>query len=404
MKKKKYKLKKKIVIPMLLIIIGIVLVCIPYFLINIHLYGDKIMVLDYGEKYSEPGYKGNVLNSDITDNIKVVSNVKSDLGSYNIKYTYKMFIFSKTIERKVLVKDVSGPKITLEGGDNVEVTINTEYKELGFMAVDNLDGDITDSVSVDNNIDTTKLGDYVVNYEAVDKSGNKTTIKRNVKVERLRPTQMSLKDYKLDGWYPDTNLGETKDMGSDYYNSFKIVGDSNIMILHEYGYIKDGNAWAVPCLHAESMFNTDINIYGKGIKIKLLDAVSKYKPERIILYFGSFSTSWIKEETFLKKSREIIDKIKEINPNTEIVLMSIYPIAKKLDNVKFSQDKINKYNFYILEIAHEKGLKFLDVQKVLKGSDGYAASKYISKDGYHLSGSGHSLVRQYIRTHGIEKE
>ena len=70
MKKRKYKIKKRIIIPMILIVLGIVLTIIPYFLINLHLYGDKIMVLDYGEKYSEPGYKGNVLNNDTTFFIK----------------------------------------------------------------------------------------------------------------------------------------------------------------------------------------------------------------------------------------------------------------------------------------------------------------------------------------------
>ena len=305
---------------MIIFIIGITIIIMPYFLINIELYGDDKMVLDYGEKYSEPGYRGNILSDDITSEIKVSDNIKDDVGTYIVKYNYKALFYNKTKERIVQVSDLSGPKITLEGDKNIEVTINTEYKEPGFTAIDNLDGDLTKEVKVSDNIDTLTLGDYVVEYEVVDNTGNKTTVKRNVKVERKRPTQMSIKDYTLKDWYQDAYLKQTKDMGDEYYNSFKIVGDSNIMNLYLTGNLKGENAWAIPCLHAESMFTTELNIYGLGIKIKLLDAVEKYKPKRIIIDFGTFSTSWIKEDVFLKNANAMIDKIQEINPDTEIVL------------------------------------------------------------------------------------
>lgn len=403
-KRKKLKLKKRALICSILIIIGLVLISLPYFLINIELYGDKKMVLDYGEKYSEPGFRGNLFSDDITKNIEVTNDIKEEVGTYYVKYKYKLWIFTRTVKRIIEVKDLSSPKIELTGGENFEVTINTEYVEPGYNAFDNMDGDITKKVKVTNNIDITKLGDYTVNYEVADSSGNNTRINRNVKVERLRPTQMSLSEYTLDGWYSDAYLTETKDMGNSYFDSFKLVGDSNTMYFYTYGYLKGINSWAIPCLHAESMLTKELNIYGLGIKIKLLDAVKKYKPKRMIINFGSFSTSWIKEDVFLKNANDILDKIKEINPDTEIVLISIYPIAKKLDNVKFSQDKINKYNFYILEMAHEHGLKFLDVQSVLKGKDGYVNSKYIESDGYHLTHAGHSLVKNYIKTHAIKED
>jgi len=403
-KKKKLRIRKHVIFCMILLLSGLIMFFVPYFLINIELYGDKKMILDYGEKYSEPGYYGNLISDDITNDIEVINNIKDDIGIYEVNYKYKLWIYTKTVKRIVEVNDLSAPKIELTGGENYEVTINTKYVEPGYSAIDNLDGDITEKVNVTNNVDTSVLGDYVVNYDVTDSSGNKATVKRNVKVERLRPTQMSIKDYTLAGWYDDAYLSETKDMGDKYYDSFKIVGDSNIMNLYLNGYLKGNNAWAIPCLHAESMFTKELNIYGLGIKIKLMDAVTKYKPNRIIINFGSFSTSWIKEDVFLKNANNVISRIKEIKPDAEIILISIYPIAKKLDNVKFSQDKINKYNFHILEMAHEHGIKFLDVQSVLKGKDGYAASKYISSDGYHLSSSGHSLVKKYIKTHAIEEE
>lgn len=395
--------KIKIILLILLSLIVVSLVTL-YFLINIELYGDKKMIIDYGEKYSEPGYRGTFISKDITKDIKVSDNIKEDIGTYYVSYKYQFLIFPKVVKRTVVVKDLTGPKIELDGGTNFEVTINTEYVEPGYKAVDNKDGNVTSKVKVTNNIDSTKLGDYTVIYEVTDEAGNTTKVTRKVKVEKLRPTQMGLKEFTLDGWYDDTRLGPTEDMGESYFDSFKIVGDSNIRRFYLYGYLKGINAWAVPCLHAESMFTEKLNIYGLNIQIKLLDAITQYKPKRIILYFGSFSTSWLKEDVFLKRANELLDKIKEISPETQIVLLSLYPIDKKLDKKKFDQDLINKYNFYILEMAHKHNLKFLDVQSVLKGPDGYVKPGYIVSDGYHLSYDGAKVVKKYIQTHAIKED
>ena len=100
----------------------------------------------------------------------------------------------------------------------------------------------------------------------------------------------------------------------------------------------------------------------------------------------------------------MIEQIKEKSPNTKIILISIYPI-KKGDNInKFQQDIINKYNFLILEMAYKHGLKYLDVQEVLKGDDGYGKEEYFVDDKFHLTLLGHSTVKEYIKTHALEED
>ena len=402
-RKKKYRIKICPLLSLIFFIFGIAFIIMPFFLININLYGDETIVLDYGEKYSEPGFRGDILDSDITKDIKMNDNIGKNVGSYTVNYIYRSLLYNKKVTRKVEVRDLSKPTITLVGDENFEVTINTKYVEPGYQAIDNLDGNVTDKVIVTDNIDTSKLGDYKVTYEVTDNAGNKETVTRNVKVERVRPTQMSIKDYTLEGWYSDVYLTKTKNKGDTYFDKIKLVGDSNLMYFYQYGLSKDGNTWAIPCLHAESMFTKKLNVYGTGQEMKLLDAVTKYKPEIILINFGSFSTSWIKKDVFLKNANDLINKIKELSPDTKIILTTIYPIAKWLDNNKFSQDTINKYNFYILEMAHENNVKFLDIASILKGNDGYAASNYIQNDGYHFNWYANYAIKEYIKTHAIEE-
>ena len=402
-RRRRLKVKRIVIIGIILIVVLLIMLS-PFIFINIKLIGNKKIELDYGEKYSEPGFKAYMFNKEITDKIKVNNNIKESVGNYEVTYSYKFLIYNIKRTRKIIVSDLTGPEITLKGDKKLSVTINTKYEEPGYEAIDKLDGDLTENVKVSDNIDITKLGDYEVIYEVKDKAGNVNKEIRKVKVEKLKPTQMSIKDYTLDGWYDSVKLKKTKKYGNEYFNKITMVGDSNIMNMYLNGYLNGLRAWAIPCLHAESMHSIEINLYGLGIKMKLLDAVEKYKPETMILNFGTFSTTWISEETFIEKANAMIEQIKEKSPDTKIILISIYPI-KKGDNInKFQQDIINKYNFLILEMADKYGLKYLDVQEVLKGNDGYGKEEYFVDDKFHLTLLGHSTVKEYIKTHALEED
>ena len=403
MKKRKLR-KKRIFLLCLFLIIITMLIISPFIFINIKLIGNKNVELDYGEKYSESGYKAYMFNKEISDDIKTTNNIKDKIGEYEVVYTYNFFIYNIKRIRNVKVSDLSGPKINLKGDKELSITIGTEYNEPGYDAIDELDGDLTDKVKVTNKVDTSKIGDYEVIYEVKDKAGNKTKEVRKVKVEKLKPYQLSLEEYSLDGWYDEVKLKETTNYGDAYFNKITMVGDSNTMNMYLNGFLTGIRAWAIPCLHADSMHSIDINLYGLGLQMKLLDAVEKYKPETMILNFGTFSTEWITEELFIEKANSMIEEIKKKSPDTNIILISIYPIKKGYNINSFKQEKINKFNFLILEMAYKHNLKYLDVQEVLKGPDGYGKEEYFVDDKFHFTYLGHSIAKEYIKTHALVEE
>ena len=55
----------------------------------------------------------------------------------------------------------------------------------------------------------------------------KKVLKRVVNVDKKNPTQMSLEEFSLDGFYDNVKLKETP-INNDYYNKIVFVGDSNI--------------------------------------------------------------------------------------------------------------------------------------------------------------------------------
>ena len=83
--------------------------------------------------------------------------------------------------------DTTPPVITLNGSANVSVTQGDSYVDEGVTASDNIDGDLTSSISVSGNVDTATIGNYSLTYSVTDSSGNNTSIIRNVEVTDINP-------------------------------------------------------------------------------------------------------------------------------------------------------------------------------------------------------------------------
>ncbi len=62
------------------------------------------------------------------------------------------------------------------------VEVGTAYVDPGATAHDNYDGDLTGRIITNNPVNTAKLGTYTVSYSATDKSGNTSTVTREVQV------------------------------------------------------------------------------------------------------------------------------------------------------------------------------------------------------------------------------
>ena len=83
--------------------------------------------------------------------------------------------------------DTTPPVITLIGSANVSVTQGDNYTDEGATATDNVDGDLTSSISVSGNVDTASIGNYTLTYSVSDSSGNSTSATRNVEVTEINP-------------------------------------------------------------------------------------------------------------------------------------------------------------------------------------------------------------------------
>ena len=390
-------MKKKVVIVLVSFLIILLTGCIIYYNSKyfIILNGKEKIVLNLGEEYKELGAR-TIINS----KIKIEGNVdNTKVGKYKIKYYHN----KKYKERIVEVVDKEKPEITLNGLGEINVVVNGQYVELGASAIDNYDGDITDNIVITNNVDLTIPGEYKVVYEIKDSSNNENKIERIVNVSESGPLSLSMREFKLDGYFENTILKETPDMGDNYINETIFYGDSITFNFFYYGQLSQNNIWAMSSLTPENAHTWKVPFYRYHEEITLIDGLRKYKPKRVIITLGANAVAVTTKDFFINKYEELIIKAKDASPDTTIIVQSIFPVDNRYNtNNNLNNIRINNYNYYLAEMCERHGVYFLDTEKVLKDSEGYLRKDYCySSDGIHLLPSGNIAVMNYIRTHGV---
>ena len=83
--------------------------------------------------------------------------------------------------------DRTPPVITLNGAQNITLTVGDRFGDAGATATDDRDGTV--AVTVSGSVDTSKAGTYTLTYTATDTAGNTSTVTRTVTVNEAPDTQ-----------------------------------------------------------------------------------------------------------------------------------------------------------------------------------------------------------------------
>lgn len=214
-------------------------------------------IIEVGSEYSELGCKVICDNNDVTEEL-IIDNSKLNtlvIGNYKVKYFVIIDNKEYNIYRDIKVVDTTSPDIKLNGNEKVNLLVGEKYKELGASATDNYDGDISDLIKIEDNIDTSKIGEYTVTYTVIDSSNNKTVIKRTVNVKKPKPVIV-------------VNNNENKEIvkkvePSTYSNTVTKNNFTSSGIYIE-GYKKDNNNTFKIILEGNNNYSFDLASIGNG--------------------------------------------------------------------------------------------------------------------------------------------
>lgn len=213
-----------------------------------------------------------------------------------------------------------------------------------------------------------------------------------------------------------TVLKPTVDAGQEYIDKIVFLGDSTSWGLASYGKVPKSQVWSGLTdggLHTLSLYSTintaKIACYDENDGYEMMtiaEALALKKPEYLVITLGINGGvgGYYEPRQFKASFKKIIDAVKENSPATKVILQNILPVTSKVNETysTINQEKVDKANTWVKEIAETNGLKYLDSAEVLKGDDGCLPDSYTNGDGLHLNGQALGVLIDYIRTHAYE--
>lgn len=192
--------------------------------------GNESVELELLEEYNEPGYTAKSCKrekcKDLTSEVEVENNISSGItGKYEVTYHLKTKKEEIIKKREVLIIDNVPPIIELIGEKEIIICPNKTYKEEGFKASDNYDGDLTPKVEITNDGD-------LINYTVIDESGNKSVLTRKITKSDTNKPVIELKgeatiSIYVGGKYTEKGYSATDNCDGDLTKKVKVENSVN---------------------------------------------------------------------------------------------------------------------------------------------------------------------------------
>lgn len=220
------------VIGTIIVLALIVMVCFLFRKPSVTLNGDKVEKVSYKSEFIDSGLTVKYYGKDITNQVVLSTNINTDeLGEYEVKYKIPYILGTYVYKRKAIVVDDTAPEIILDGGEEFKVSYNKKYKEPGYKAIDNYDGDVTGNVKISFKI--INDGETDVIYKVTDTAGNiQEKIRKIYLVDDIKPTIELIGDgtviLNVGEEYKEQGAKAQDEKDGDLTDRIEISGEVNI--------------------------------------------------------------------------------------------------------------------------------------------------------------------------------
>lgn len=164
------------------------------------------------------------------------------------------------------------------------------------------------------------------------------------------------------------------------------IGDSRTVGLRNSSTMPKADYYCAVGLHIDTVMTEKDITLDNGNPGTVIQAVAQKQYKRIYINFGTNELGWPYVNVFQEKYKELIEKLKEIQPNATIYAEGVLPFTASKDAEGGAVNNANakKFSQAIKETAEQCGAKYLDCSKAVADENGYLPED-ASTDGIHLN-------------------
>ena len=190
-------------------------------------------------------------------------------------------------------------------------------------------------------------------------------------------------DSVADEEHPYSEPTDTADDLSDAV----FIGDSRTVGLQNSTTMPKATFYCTVGLHIDTVMTEQSITLDNGNMGTVIDALAQKQFGRVFINFGTNELGWPYIDTFEDYYKQLIDKVRELQPNAAIYCEAILPLTASKDAEGDSVNNTNAKTFSdaIKETAEANGAKFLNCNPAVEDENGYLPED-ASTDGIHLLG------------------
>ncbi|MCI8553334.1 MAG: hypothetical protein HFJ80_00105 [Clostridiales bacterium] len=186
----------------------------------------------------------------------------------------------------------------------------------------------------------------------------------------------------------------------DFFNDAAFIGDSRTEGLMLYTNLGNATFYTAKGLTVEQFFSKEVVKRGDDSAMTISDALGEASFRKVYIMLGLNELGWSYESVFVEKYAQLIDRVRELQPEAIIYIQSVLPVSRqKSDSHEYlTNSKIDHYNALLQQLAEEKGARYLAVNESV-GLDGGALPSDATSDGIHLNKTYCLKWLDYLKTH-----
>ncbi|MGN1133906.1 MAG: GDSL-type esterase/lipase family protein, partial [Oscillospiraceae bacterium] len=172
---------------------------------------------------------------------------------------------------------------------------------------------------------------------------------------------------------------------NDDFSDAAFIGDSRTVGLEMTTNIPKASFYAATGLNVDTATSKESVKLESGKNGTVLDGMKEKQFNRIYIMFGINELGWPYPDVFQKEYTDLVNSIKEIQPNAKIYIQSILPVSSKAvsTNKVFTNENVENFNQLVKQVAADTSTAYLDVASVMKDENG-SLPLDASTDGIHL--------------------
>ena len=193
-------------------------------------------------------------------------------------------------------------------------------------------------------------------------------------------------------------LGDSVTTGFDqfrtkiFFNGENVLRDVTVIATGSYGIY---NALS-------DISNKSIHPLSNGKQTLPEDIIAEKEAKNVCICLGLNDLTWSTTESVVKAYAKLIVRIKEKNPDKNIVMMSITPVILDHGKGSLTNDLIMAANNALLKYAQENGIMYMDYGAAIRDEHNILYDKFSSDSYCHLTYNAYNRLVEYMLYHPIK--